>query len=90
MWNRWKAGQSLNEIGRALGKDERRWDFKLRRIDCKPVLRLPHEITSGYRKAQNAKCDERKLLTKSQPLPRPSVPVVLQVCQLSKSDQFPD
>ena len=21
MWNRWKAGQSLNEIGRALGKD---------------------------------------------------------------------
>jgi DNA-binding NarL/FixJ family response regulator len=21
MWSRWKAGQSLNEIGRALGKD---------------------------------------------------------------------
>jgi hypothetical protein len=21
LWNRWKAGQSLNEIGRALGKD---------------------------------------------------------------------
>ena len=24
MWNRWKAGQSLNAIGRALGKDKRR------------------------------------------------------------------
>ena len=24
---------------------EKRWDFKLRRIDCKPVLRRPLEIT---------------------------------------------
>jgi hypothetical protein len=40
LWSRWKAGQSLHEIGRALGKD-----FKLRRIDCKPVLRRPLETT---------------------------------------------
>jgi hypothetical protein len=97
MWSRWKAGQSLHAIGRALGKDkqviyfllarhggiappirrrsgraltlaeredisrgiasgcsmrvtinghEKRWDFKLRRINCKPVLHRPLETTT--------------------------------------------
>jgi IS30 family transposase len=99
LWRRWKAGQSLHAIGRALGKDhvviqlllarhggivpaarrrsrrvltlaeredisrgiasgcsmrvinghEKRWDFKLRRIDCKPVLRRPLETTGLIR-----------------------------------------
>src|SRR5580658_9113459 len=31
MWSRWKAGQSLNEIGRALGKDKQVIHFLLAR-----------------------------------------------------------
>src|SRR5580658_6308207 len=31
MWSRWKAGQSLNAIGRALGKDQRVIQFLLAR-----------------------------------------------------------
>src|SRR6202167_2218229 len=31
MWNRWKAGQSLNAIGRALGKDKQVIHFLLAR-----------------------------------------------------------
>jgi len=31
MWNRWKAGQSLNAIGRALGKDQHVIHFLLTR-----------------------------------------------------------
>ena len=31
LWNRWKAGQSLNEIGRALGKDHGVVHFVLER-----------------------------------------------------------
>ena len=31
MWNRWKAGQSLNAIGRALGKDQQVIHFLLAR-----------------------------------------------------------
>lgn len=31
MWNRWKAGQSLNGIGRALGKDKQVIYFLLAR-----------------------------------------------------------
>jgi len=31
MWNRWKAGQSLNAIGRALGKDQHVIHFLLAR-----------------------------------------------------------
>src|ERR1700724_1411953 len=87
MWSRWKAGQSLNAIGRALGKDkqvihfllarhggiappvrrrsgraltinghERRWDFKLRRINCKPVLRRPLETTPFIRRSPRPAC----------------------------------
>ncbi len=89
LWNRWKAGQSLNEIGRALGKDhvvihfllarhggiapaarrrslrtrnrswtrslcdsirghDKPWDFELRRINCRPVLRRPLETTRDF------------------------------------------
>jgi hypothetical protein len=34
MWGRWKAGQSLHEIGRAFGKDHVSIQFMLAQRDC--------------------------------------------------------
>jgi hypothetical protein len=43
MWNRWKAGQSLHEIGRALGKSHVVIQFLLARHGGKVVLHRPVE-----------------------------------------------
>jgi hypothetical protein len=46
IWRRWKAGESLREIGRAFGKDHGSIQFLLSQrggIDSKPVLHRPIE-----------------------------------------------
>jgi|SRR5579872_4893992 len=46
LWNRWKAGQSLHEIGRALGKDHVVVQFLLARHGgIAPAARRPSLIT---------------------------------------------
>jgi hypothetical protein len=58
LWSRWKAGQSLHDGGiapAARRKGRKTWDFKLRQIDCKPVLRRPLETTPGSRKLTRQK-----------------------------------
>jgi hypothetical protein len=52
MWNRWKAGQSLHAIGRALGKDKQVIHFLLARHGgiAPPVRRRsPHALTLAER-----------------------------------------
>src|SRR6202166_4428720 len=52
MWNRWKAGQSLNAIGRALGKDKQVIYFLLARhggIVPRGRRRSPRALTLAER-----------------------------------------
>lgn len=53
MWNRWNAGQSLNEIGRALGKDHVVIQLLLARHGG--LLRLLVAVRGGYSPWPNAK-----------------------------------
>jgi len=49
MWSRWKAGQSLNEIGRALGKDHVVIQFLLARHGgIAPVARRRSQLHSPW------------------------------------------
>src|SRR5437899_13543 len=61
MWNRWKAGQSLHEIGRALGKDHVVIQFLLARHGgigppatprCRRVRRSRHSVVRGQSRGQ--------------------------------------
>jgi hypothetical protein len=49
LWNRWKAGQSLNEIGRALGKDHVVVHFVLARHGgiAPPARRRSRRVRAG-------------------------------------------
>jgi hypothetical protein len=51
LWNRWKAGQSLNEIGRALGRDHVVVHFVLARHGgiAPPARRRSRRARGGHR-----------------------------------------
>ena len=52
LWSRWKAGQSLNEIGRALGKDHVVVHFRWRGmvgLHRQPVWRVLRTLTLAER-----------------------------------------
>jgi hypothetical protein len=76
MWGRWKAGQSLHEIGRVFGKDHVSiqfmlahhggilWDLRLRPVDFERVLHRPIE-TAPFLGSWTDDSDQRGLTIRS-------------------------
>jgi len=75
MWRRWKAGQSLHEIGRALGKEhssirrvqEKLQGFKLPRVDFMKVLRPPIETAALTRNVESLVLDGTSIVSAGHP-----------------------